>query len=360
VDAALLRHRATLEPEQPVPGGTATLRLTLANAGATAWGVDDAALHVTSELLAAPVSLNAPAVAPGETTIVSIPLAGLREGRGAFAARVRLVGDERATNDTDTLLARVGAGPLQITEIQFHPAAAEGEWVEVRNVSREPIQLELFKIGDHSGAGGSIEAGAPLAAESLAVLAQDPMALRMAHPAMEGTRLRRVSPWAALNNGDDATGLADQVVLTEADGVPVERVSYSASGIAAGVTLERSGDTWRPSPVSGGTPLAPPKPVEPVAGGFRADPRRLHPDGDTVNFAWELPWGAAKVTLELYDMEGHRQRRLAGPVDSGARGERPVTIDALTPGLYLAVLRAESAEGTFTRVTPLRVDGARP
>jgi hypothetical protein len=360
VDAALLRHHATLDPEQPVPGGTATLRLSLANAGATAWGADDAALHVTSELLGSPVSVNAPAVAPGETTIVSIPLAALREGRGAFAASVHLVGDERATNDTDTLLARVGAGPLQITEIQFHPAAAEGEWVEVRNVSNAPLPMEAFKLGDHAGAGGGIEAGAPLAAESLAVLAQDPIALRMAYPGLDGARVRRVSPWAALNNSDDATGLADQVLLAEADGVPVERVGYSASGIASGVTLERSGDTWRPSPVAGGTPLAPPRPVEPVAGGFRANPRRLHPDGDTVIFAWELPWGSAKVTLELYDMEGHRQRRLAGPVNSGTHGEQPVAIDALAPGLYLAVLRAESADGTFTRVTPLRVDGARP
>jgi hypothetical protein len=360
VDAALLRHRTTLEPEQPVPGGTATLKLALTNAGATAWGADDAALRVAGELLAAPVAVNAPAVAPGETTIVSIPLVALREGRGVFAASVHLVGDEAGANDADTLLARVGAGPLAITEIQFHPAAAEGEWVEVRNASREPLELERFKLGDHSGAGGSIEAGAPLAAESLAVLAQDPTALRMAYPGLDGARVRRVSPWAALNNSDDATGLADQVLLAEADGVPVERVGYSASGIAAGVTLERAGDTWRPSPNAGGTPLAPPKPMEPVAGGFRADPRRLHPDGDTVNFAWELPWESANVTLELYDMEGHRQRRLAGPVHSGAHGEQPVTLDALAPGLYLAVLRAESADGAFTRVTPLRVDAQRP
>jgi hypothetical protein len=39
VDAALLRHRTTLEPEQPALGGTATLKLALTNAGATAWGV---------------------------------------------------------------------------------------------------------------------------------------------------------------------------------------------------------------------------------------------------------------------------------------------------------------------------------
>ena len=360
VDATLLRHRSTLEPEQPSPGGTATLRVTLANAGASAWGADDAALHVTSDLLPAPLSVSAPAVAPGETTIVSIALSALREGRGAFVARVQLVGDEAGANDSDTLLARVGAGPLELTEIQFHPAAAEGEWVEVRNSSHAPLPLEGFKLGDHAGAGGSIETGPPLPADSLAILAQDPTALRMAFPALDGARVRRVSPWAALNNSDDATGLADQVVLAQADGVPVERVGYSASGIDAGVTLERAGDTWRPSPGPGGTPLAPPRPVAPVAGGFRAEPRRLHPGGDTVNFAWELPWGSARVTLELYDMEGHRTRRLAGPVDSGVHGEKPVTLDALAPGLYLAVLRAESSDGTFTRVTPLRVDGPRP
>jgi hypothetical protein len=360
VDAALLRHRTALEPEQPAPGGSATLKLALANLGATPWGANDAALDVASELLAAPLSLHAPAVAPGETTLVAIPLAGLREGRGAFAASVHLAGDEASANDRDTLLARVGAGPLEITEIQFHPAAAEGEWVEVRNRSHEPLLLEAFRLGDHAGAGGSIEAGAPLAAESLAVLAQDPIALRLAYPALDGTRVRRVSPWAALNNSDDATGLADQVVLAEADGVPVERVGYSASGLAAGVTLERDGDAWRPSPLAGGTPLAPPRAIAPVAGGFRVDPRRLRTDGDTVTFAWELPWSGAKVTLELYDMEGHRTRRLVGPVDSGVHGERPVTLDALAPGLYLAVLRAESAAGTFTRVTPLRVDGTQP
>src|SRR5262249_35836590 len=149
---------------------SATLKLTLANLGATAWGADDAALHVTGDLLAAPRAVNAPALAAGETTIVAIPLAGLREGRGALVARVQLVGDEASANDVDTLLARVGAGPLELTEIQFHPAAAEGEWVEVRNTSHAPLQLEAFKLGDHAGANGGIEPGGALAADSLAVL----------------------------------------------------------------------------------------------------------------------------------------------------------------------------------------------
>ena len=64
-----------------------------------------------------------------------------------------------------------------------------------------------------------------------------------------------------LNNSDDATGVADQVVIVESDGVPVERVSYSAQGIAAGRTLEREGNTWRPSASAGGTGQADGKPA---------------------------------------------------------------------------------------------------
>jgi hypothetical protein len=359
-DAALVRKRMALEPERPEPGEPATLVLLLTNLGATAWDTGEAHVAVSGDLIAAPLEAPAPSLAAGETTRVDVPLAALREGRGAFRASVVLSGDESSANDADTLFARVGAGPLELTEIQFHPAAAEGEWIEVRNRTRDPLALEEFKVGDHAGAGGSVEPGAALAPDSLALLAQDPTALLLARPALDATRVRRVTPWAALNNSDDATGIADQVVIAEAGGVPDERVSYSAQGIAAGVTLERDGNTWRPSALAGGTPLAPPRVPVAVPGGFRAEPRRLHAGGDTVRFSWELPWEAARVTLELYDLDGRRTRRLAGPVPSGAHGERPVTFDSLLPGLYLAVLRAESSDGSLTRVTALRVEGARP
>ncbi len=360
VDAALLRRHAVLEPEQPQPDGPATLKLSLANMGATAWGLDDASLRVTGDVLGTSVSVVAPALAPGETLRVDVALGVLLEGRGALVARVALVGDESPANDTDTLFVRVGPGPLALTEIQFHPAAGEGEWIEVRNRDVVPLSLDRFRVGDRSGAAGTVESGVPLPPESLAVLAQDPVALLVSRPALDAARVRRVSPWAALNNNDDPTGVADRVMINEADGVPVERVAYSAEGVPAGVTLELRDESWRPGAAAGGTPLALPRPSAPVAGGFRADPRRLRAGGETVNFVWELPWPSERVTLELYDLEGHRTRRLAGPVSSGIHGERPVTLGSLPPGIYLAVLRAESDDGTFTRVTPLRVDGAHP
>ncbi len=358
VDAALARGRLALDPAQPSPGGSATLAVVLVNAGATAWGADDASLRVSGELLLAPVSVVAPALAAGETLSVNLSLTALRAGRGALAVAVALVGDESPSNDVDTLRARVGPGPLEISEIQFHPAASEGEWVEVRNRTREALALDGFRLGDRSGAASRADAGATLAPESLAVLAQDPTALLLAHPSLDPARVRRVAPWSALNNTDDATGVADVVTLSEADGVPVERVAYSAGGVASGATLEQADGNWRPSPSPGGTPLTPPRQLPPTPGGFRADPRRVRAGGETVKFAWELPWPNARVTLELYDLEGHRTRRLAGPVDSGVRGERPVLLESLAPGIYLAVLRAESVEGSFTRDAPLRVEGS--
>lgn len=359
-DAALVRHALSLSPEQPEPSGTATVTLLLTNLGASGWEAGDARLHVSGGLLGAPVEQQAPALAAGETTSVQVALDGLREGRAALAAAVTLAGDQAPSNDRDTLLVRVGPGPLELSEIQFHPAASEGEWVEVRNRSGRALALEEFRIGDRAGAAGRIEPGEPLAPESLAVFAQDPIALRVANPTLDPSRIRRATPWAALNNSDDATGVADQVVLADAEGVPVERVAYSAAGIGAGVTLERDGAAWRPGPRAGGTPLAPASRPETVPGGFRAEPRRLRIGEDTVRFAWELPWESARVTLELYDLDGRRTRRLAGPVASGAHGERPVTLGALVPGLYLAVLRAESDTGSLTRVAALRIDGARP
>jgi len=358
-DAALVRHRLALAPEQPDPEAGATLTVLLTNAGAAPWSAGEAQVAVTSPLLAEAAATVVPALAAGETTTVAVALAPLRAGKGALVARVELPADEYAANDADTLLARAGPGALELTEIQFHPAGGEGEWVEVRNRSGMPLALDSFKVGDRAGAHGAIEAGAPLAPDSLAVLAQNPGALLAAHTSIDGARVRKVTPWAALNNSDDAGGVADVVMLDESDGVPVERVRYSSAGIGAGVTLERSGSTWQPSPAAGGTPLAPPRAPEPVPGGFHADPRRLRPH-DTVRFTWELPWEAARVTLELYDLDGRRTRRLAGPVPSGPHGVRPVALDDLSPGLYLAVLRAESSDGSLTRIAPLRVDGSRP
>ena len=356
LDAAIVRGSLRLAPVQPVPGGTATLGLALANVGTTDWPAGSCGLRVDGDVVARVHEYAAPALAAGETTRVELSLTDLPRGRGRLVVRAVLADDGAPTNDADTLLARVGAGPLAIVEVQFHPTAGEGEWVEVRNVAGVPLDLDAFRLGDRSGATGAIEPGPALPPDSLAVLAQDAAAVRARWPAIDPARVRRVSPWSALNNTDDAAGVADEVVLVERDGVPVERIAYSASGVASGVTLERLGDTWRPGPLPDGTPLAGPRPAEAVPGGFRVEPRRLAHGEGTLRFAWELPWPESRVTLELYDLDGRRTRRLVGPLVSGAQGERRLSLGGIEPGIHLAVLRAESDAGAITRVAPFRVE----
>jgi hypothetical protein len=354
VDAALARGRLVLEPAQPSPGGNATLSVSLVNAGVTAWGLDDASLRVNSGLLGMPVSVVAPALAPGETLLVHVPLASLIEGRGALAVRVALVGDESPTNDADTLLVRVGPGPLEVTEIQFHPAAGEGEWIEVRNRSREALPLEAFRLGDRSGATGRVDAGAALAPESLAVLAQDPVALLLAYPKLDPARVRRAAPWSALNNSDDArcgrrghTGRSRRCAGAAGDVFRRRR----SLGRHAGVC----GRKLAALPDAGGHAT---RAAARVAAHTRRVPGRSAARGRGRRDG-EVRLGAAVAQrprhARLYDPRVTAPG--LAPVELASAWERPVTLEALPPGIYLAVLRAESSEGTFTRVTPLRVEG---
>jgi hypothetical protein len=190
-DAAVVRNSLALTPEQPEAASRATVTLLLTNQGAAAWNDGEARVQFSGELLPAPLEQSAPALAAGETTLVQVALDVVREGRAELAARVLLTGDQAPLNDLDTLLVRIGRGPLELSEIQFHPAAAEGEWVEVRNRARESLALDGFRVGDRAGAAGRIEGGALLEPESLAVLAQDPTALLMAYPSLDATRVRR-------------------------------------------------------------------------------------------------------------------------------------------------------------------------
>src|SRR5262249_48393549 len=158
-------------------------------------------------------------------------------------------------NDADTLSFRVGPGPLEITEIQFHPVGGEGEWVELRNRAGAPLTLATLTMSDRRGTPGRTAPTGSLAAESLAVLAQDPAATLQRFPALDTTRVWRVTPWPSLNNSNAEDGIADAVVLREADGTRITRVDYSASGVPPGATIEALDGLWQPSPAPAGSPL---------------------------------------------------------------------------------------------------------
>jgi len=154
-DLALVRGSLALAPEQPGPGAPATLSGRLVNRGGTAVAADEATLAAGAGGAALGGGRLEVALSPGDTAAFTIALPALPAGKLVIEARLALAGDEEPGNDADSLTARVGPGPLAITEIQFHPAAGLSQ-------TGDPEQgwtaFGLVLGGAERGAGGSIRA----------------------------------------------------------------------------------------------------------------------------------------------------------------------------------------------------------
>ncbi len=362
-DLAVPAGSLALTPGQPDPGAAARLAGWIENRGATTVVAGEAMLVATAVSAAGSVPLFARAVgtalAPGDPAAFDESVS-LEAGSWWLRVAVSLPQDEAPANDADSVRVRAGPGPLELTEIQFHPAAGEGEWVEVRNRSDAPLDLAAFTLSDRGATRGTPAGGwGALEPESLAVLAQDRAALVRAFPGLDTNRVWRAGPWPTLNNSDDSTGVADAVVLREADGTPCQRVAYSAAGIPAGVPLEWRDGGWWPDSDPAGTPLRPPRSRSPLARRFECAPRRLR-EGGAATLAWDLPWSRAHVSLELYDLAG---RRVARPLEeflAPARGERAWSVGATAPGLYVTLARArpDGSGDWIVERSALRIGGS--
>ena len=301
------------------------------------------------------------ALAAGDSAGFTIAAVAPADGKVRLVVRAVTSGDQNGGDDADSLLARIGGCPLALSEIQFHPAGAEGEWVEVRNVSGAPLDLGGFTLSDRTATVGRTEAAA-LAPESLAVLVQERRALLARFPALDTARVRDTRPWPSLNNRDDETGTADAVVLRESDGTPCDRYDYSAAGVTDGVTIERRDGAWWPARAEGGTPLEMPHAFAAPPGRFVIEPRLLRAGESVARCRWSLPWARAHVRFEVLDLAGRRMPAGVAEFVAPAVGEKDVSFAALGPGLYAVALRAraDGGAGEITELRPLRVVGGAP
>ena len=359
-DLALDRGTLAASPEQPAPLEAMRVRVRVRNRGAAGAAAFADTLVLRGDALAESTSLALPALGSGDTLTVSLAASAGEAGRRTLVALVRAAGDAVSGDDADTLALRVGPGPLELTEIQFHPAAGEGEWVEVRNRSPEPLRLSDFTFSDRADGRSHVLDSLEVSPDSLALLVQDRAALIAAFANLDAGRVARVSPWPALNNANAADGTADVVTLRERDGLPSDRVAYSASGVPAGATLEKAAGGWRSSPTRGGTPLAPPAEAAPGAAAFRVAPRRLALGSPATHLAWTLPWPSATVSAALYDLDGRFVASLFDDAPSGSTGGRDVRLDGAGAGVFAIVLRAHGDAGALVRSAIVRIGGPRP
>jgi hypothetical protein len=350
-----------LAPERPEPGSTARITATIRNAGREALDAGSVTLVAQAAGLEARAGLGA--LGPGEAAEAGVDLGPLPAGKHAVRLGAVLAGDEAPANDADSLLVRVGAGPLRLREIQYHPAGGEGEWVELANAGDAALDPAGYRIADRSGTTGAPQGGTgEVPAESLVVFAQRRADLLARFPALEPARVWEVQPWPALNNGNDASGTADEVRVIEPDGTPSDVFAYSANGVPDGTPLEHRGGAWWPSLAAAGTPLAPPVLPAPIAGSFALAGRRLARPGAPARIVWDLPWPAGYATLAVHDLAGRRVLRPFIDLPVPARGERPLDTAALPPGLYVVAfeVRPAGAGEPLVARQPLRIDGAGP
>jgi hypothetical protein len=356
LDAAIEPGLLALDPEQPEALAPSRITATLMNRGTDAFAPGAVSLHVSEAGSELANSNDTPGLDAGDSARVTLDLPGLAAGKHTLVARVVLGGDERPANDFDTLRVRAGQGPLIVTEIQFHPAGGEGEWVEVRATDPFGVTLEDFTLGDRGSRAGRPESALHLEPDSLALLTQDRAALLSRYPALDGSRVVEVAPWSPLNNSDDSTGIADIVSLRDRDGTPCDRVPYSARGVPAGVPLELVNGVWQVDSAPGGTPLSPPQWPSPYAGRFELSPRRLKAN-EAPRLIWSLPWTRCVISIDAFDLSGRRVGH-ALERDAGPRGVR--RIDFLPgPGLYVFALAARAGDGgaRLEETRMVRVEG---
>lgn len=360
---AVARGSLGADPGSPAPGAPFTASGGVVNAGLEP--APAASVTVSARLVASDGAAHGAgdlvipaALAPGDSFGFAMAARSGEAGAYWLVVDARHSGDQNPRDDADSIRVRVGPGPLGLSEIQFHPAAMEGEWVEVRNQSDAPLDLAAFTLLDRSGAAGRVAPGPPLLPDSFAVLAQDPAALRRRYPGLDSTRVREARPWPALNNLDDDGGIADVVTLREADGTPSDAHAYGARGVPAGTPLERRDGGWWPSRDPAGSPLAGPRPFAAPAGRFAVEPRLIR-EGARARCRWSLPWPRARIRVELLDLAGRAVPGTATEFTAPATGERELDVAAAGPGLYAVTLRARAEGGSedLVELRPLRIAG---
>jgi hypothetical protein len=363
-DLAVIGGSVAISPAQPQEGTASIASLAVVNRGSVVLGAAESRIEFEQRIdgETRPLATDFPPrdLAAGDTLAITIALPGLTAGKCWLVARAVLPGDENDANDADSLLIRVGPGPVAVTEIQFHPASGEGEWIEVQGRTDPPVEIAMLRLSDRTGTSGAPSDGAgSLRNGSLAVLTQDRTAFLTRFPDLDSTRVVAVSPWPSLNNSDDEHGIADEVVLREEDDTPVDRVAYGARGIPAGVPVERSPEgVWRASGNPVGTPLEPPRVLPPLGGRLKLRSPRITAER-RVAIEWSLPWPRAAGVLTLYDLAGRKVATVLPESEIAGRGELRWDARSLPGGLYLMTLLARDLDtgATLSASTPMRVEG---
>ncbi|RKX25153.1 MAG: hypothetical protein DRP45_06600 [Candidatus Zixiibacteriota bacterium] len=351
-----------VEPSLVDPFTRITFRIV--NVGTT--DISDATLDLYYLDLAEPDSLGfqigsdpVGAVDTGNTIL----LMGQYELSGALdslVAVVALANDDRPA-DNRMVFTAPGPGfpPIVISEFLANPSGAlDAEWVELKNISGEAINLEGWQIGDSEALGTIVSVPLMFQPAAYLVLTDSLIAFEDFYVDFDGVLIEPPT-WPTLNNTGDVVRLVDPF------GLEIDRFSYD-SGFDDNHTWGRGEsedrqDDWGRSEEPGGSPgeSNTVRFSDDVEGRLEItiEPRIFSPDGDGLEDATVIkiksPGSGGKV-LKLYDSRGRLVRTFEdgaqdlseqyvwnGTSDTGAR--LPIGIYIL----YFEVAGMDSAKRTI-------------
>ncbi len=249
-------------------------------------------------------------------------------GRISLIGIVNAAPDRNSRNDTSCCLLTVGV-PLHsivINEIMYAPSPGEPEWIELFNPSPYAVDLDKWKMGNHSLSRYTVTSQqALLLPKSYCVITKDTASLRAIHPDMPCLMIQPGTlPTFFLNNQGDA------LVLYDSSWGQMDSVRYSSTwGGSVATSLERIDPTaisndstnWGNCGDSGGSTPGYQNFLTPLEHNLRAVRLTAHPstgqevtvDVTILNIGRE---SASQYSVTLYaDLEGdsvpHENEELA-------------------------------------------------
>jgi hypothetical protein len=280
----------------------------------------------------------------GDSLDVALSFTPPAPGAWDAALQARTLDDGIAGNDRATVRLQVGPGALIVHEVMSAPSGGAPEWVELRNVTDEPVLLDGWTLEDATGHRATVlDAYAfDVLPDSVVVLCGDPIALLGLHPSLRATCVAPCTPWPALNNDGDQ-------VLVRAPGGRVSDAMELPGDDPSGASLERRSTTspsrepgtWGASAIEGGTPGL----ANSIDAGAFVPGVALTARGTLLTY--RTGFERANVTLALYDVRGRRVRALLDHADGPGRAG--VAWDGLSdggervpPGVYVAGMTASA------------------
>jgi hypothetical protein len=348
--------------------GFTTLSYTIVNRGLNP--VNDDTLHLYYFDSTAADSLGqliaSEAVGPVDTGFTII-LIGQYSLPGVYVDLVaQLNDDDRPVNNRQIFTAGgQNYPPVILSEFLANPdQSPDQEWVELRNRSRQPVDLIGWQLGDSTGLQAITEESLIVDPGHYLVLVMNTIDFLTRYPDFSGV-LHEPSSWRQLNNGSDVVRLVDAFGI-EADRFDYSEVFDSNHTWARAESGPGAGE-WGRSQDAGGTPGEANR-VQFEAGddnrlAIDIQPRIISPDGDGIDDEAVLSLSrpeATAYTLKIYDKAGRLVRTFEDELSGTHFNDEYVwdgtnnSHERLPIGIYVVFFEASGVESVKTTVVIAR------